>query len=144
VNDLVPAFAFRGNREGLGKGLLIKILSIPILGEPVSVSTASSDENEMRKKLFADAGSGAPIVWLDEVKGDFRSNVLNAAITAGTICDRIMATNRTENRRFDAVVFLAGNNYSLSPDLARRIVPINLAYMKEDIDERQYRHPDLE
>jgi hypothetical protein len=111
--------------EGTGKGLLIQTACVPALGE-VDASPETREDEEMRKVLGAAVLENAPIVWFDNVRGEVKSGVLAAVLTARNWIDRILG----KSKRFRGCVLttwcLAGNGLRFSREIARRTTMIKL------------------
>ena len=116
---ILPAFKYRGNLPGLGKGLLAQAAMIPVLGyAPTGVKP--KDETEMRKILFAVAREARPGVFLDNVTGRLASPSLESFITTSMVTGRVLGTSISLNCRKATVVFITGHNCTLNADMARR------------------------
>jgi hypothetical protein len=116
---ILPAFYYRGNQVGLGKGLLVQAAMIPVLGD-VPTGVNPKDETELRKFLFAIAREGRPVAFLDNVTGRIASASLESFITASTVTGRVLGSSQSLNCRKNSVVFITGNDCTLSKDMARR------------------------
>lgn len=142
-DGLIPAFSIVGNRAGLGKGELVKVAGIPVLGSLMGATAYTRDGEEMRKRLFAVARSGAEFLWLDDLSDHVKSPALNMAVTSAKISDRTLGKTQMREYPWRALIFMTGNHYTVEQDLVRRIVPIYLREDREDLDARTFRHEDL-
>ncbi|WP_345313026.1 hypothetical protein [Gordonia alkaliphila] len=138
-----PGFAVNGLQAGVGKGLLLHVLSTVVAGVNPSLAMLPGNEDEMRKSLTALLHSGATSVFFDETS-EIDSAVLNGFITAESWSDRRLGvTERIEMPNKSVVVF-AGNNIAIIGDAARRMVQIRLHTNNPNPESRTgFRHSDL-
>ncbi len=121
---VVPVFLYRGNMPGLGKGLLVQIAIIPILGyAPTGIRPG---ETEMQKQLLAVAKAGGAVVFLDNVTGRLASPSLESFVTTSTVAGRVVGTSTFIACKKSAVVFITGNNLSMNADMTRRTLAVEL------------------
>lgn len=149
----VPGFAFVGNAAGLGKGLLINIGGILVLGSDVATRTYPVDPVEAAKVKLALALAAVPIVHFDNLTegGSYGGGALDSALTSTTTSDRILGQSRDSGSvPLRPVWTLSGNNVSPAKDADRRWLPCNLKttlekpYEREDIRQTNLRQHVLE
>jgi hypothetical protein len=141
-----PLFVFDANIERTGKTLLATSLASIALGREPSVAALSMQEDEVRKALFSIAHAGSPLSIFDNVRGTVESAALEAAITSGTISDRILGKSEIVELPCRSVFALTSNNASLSTDLLKRSIAIRLHTDAERPEYRtgfRYRLPDV-
>lgn len=80
----------------------------------------------MRKKITTAVMAGRPEIFLDNTKGNISSASLEALMTAATWSDRILGGNKQLDAQHDLTVILTGNDARLSPDMMRRLFPVEL------------------
>ena len=138
-----PAYAVNGLMMGVGKGLLLSVISNIVAGANPSLNMLPQTEDEMRKSLTATLYSGVTAVYYDETEV-IDSAVMNGFITAESWADRRLGvTERIEMPNRSVVVF-AGNNIVVSGDAVRRIVQIRLYTDTPNPESRTgFRHADL-
>ena len=137
-----PAIMIRGNRPGVGKGLLASLPGLILDG--VEPPTASfNDDTELEKRLTARLRAGNRAVVLDNLKGRLNSPVLEAFLTASVWQGRVLGKSEIVALENHLLVIATSNGVKLTDDLARRIVWINLHYYEEDLKARRFRHTDL-
>jgi hypothetical protein len=136
IQGLVPFFAVRSTTRGAGKGLLIDVICMIATGRRAPRWAQTLDEEEERKRLMTIAMSGDAALHIDNITHPLGSGPLDMAMTAEAITDRIMATHAERTAPIKAVFFGSGNNMVFKSDMARRVVPIDLAPMEERPDER--------
>ncbi len=123
-----PAFAMDAPVQGSGKTLLASCVSALATGYPPEVwpHTASRDDEETRKRLFAALRDGTTALIWDNVTGIFDSAALAAAITAPVLRDRVLGRSESLSIPNRALLLLTGNNLCPAGDLSRRIITIRI------------------
>lgn len=118
-----PGFAFDAPVQGSGKSLLMKFLAALIGTTPTMSPTPShTNDEEMRKRLFAILMEGHPVAVLDNVTGEFDSAALAAMLTAEEYSDRVLGKSNTGSAPTNMLFLASGNNLILKGDLPRRIL----------------------
>jgi hypothetical protein len=139
-----PLFLADANVRAAGKTLLMEAIGYTVTGRPMTVSTYTRDQDELRKRITALAVEGDQLVLLDNLSGMVRNPVLDAALTAETWKDRILGVNRTVAAPLLMTWYASGNNALLDSDTARRTCRIRLKSPEERPELRSgFRHPDL-
>jgi len=137
IAGCVPLFANTANCRGSGKSLLADAASLIAYGRHAPRKTFSGDDDEQRKAITATAIEALPSVLLDNVDCMLGGSSLDAALTATTWSDRILGASKTTGELPLTTVWIAtGNNLRFGSDLARRVLPIRLAAMQENPEER--------
>jgi hypothetical protein len=137
IKGKVPFFAVRSTTRGAGKGLLIDSASVIATGRHAPRWAQTLDEEEERKRLITIAMSGDAVLHIDNITHPLGSGPLDMAMTAEAITERIMASHAERTAPIKAVFFGSGNNMIFQSDMARRVVPIDLAPTQERPDERE-------
>ena len=102
------------------------------------------NDDEMRKRIFALAREGTPLVLLDNVEGDLGSPSLAAALTGTTFQDRVLGVSATQSVPLRMVWLATGNGLTFRGDLGRRVIPIHLDAQVEHPEDRSgFTFPDL-
>ena len=127
---LQPVFLYRGNHVGLGKGLLAQAAMIPVI-ESAPTGPKPGDETELRKFLFSVAREGRSVAFLDNVTARVASPSLESFVTTSTVTGRVLGSSKSLNCRKNTVVLISGNNCTLSPDMSRRTLIVEL-FLAED------------
>src|SRR5262249_23058075 len=129
-----------------GAGLFIKVVSILQDGAPAAITTASREEEEMRKRLTAALLPGPSLLVLDNIHGRLDSAALAAILTCGGVwTDRLLGHTQMVHVPMSATIAVTGNNVMLSNEMTGRAVLIALDPKMEDPSTRTgFRHPDLE
>jgi hypothetical protein len=144
IQGRVPLFAARSTTRGTGKGLAIDAISVIATGRPAPRWAHTLDQEEERKRLLTIALAGDALIHIDNVIHPFGSAPLDLAITAPTISERVLGQLQSREAPMHVVFFASGNNMVFKGDMARRVVPIDLAPDLERPEEReQFRHSPL-
>ena len=123
-----PAFAMDAPVQGSGKTLLASCIAALATGRAPEVwpHTASRDDEEVRKRLFAALRDGTTALIWDNVTGVLDSAALASAITAPTFRDRVLGRSESLSIPNRALLLITGNNFCPAGDLPRRIIPIRI------------------
>lgn len=142
-----PLAVINGNRPGVGKSLLAKILSVLVDGRtPRSISYNPNDE-EFEKQIATRVKVGDNVILIDNAKRTVRvravnSGVLERSVTDETLSYRQLGSNSQITRTNTILFCLTMNATTLSADLARRALPINLEGTG-DVRHHQFEIPDV-
>jgi hypothetical protein len=134
---LRPCFIFVANAEGAGKTLLATICILPTLGS-MPTGCKSNDDEEIRKSLTTAVREARPVVFLDNLKSRLSSSALEAFLSAPTWTDRKLGVNETVTGENLATCFVTGNGMTVSPDMRRRSLFIELHLEVERAEDRQF------
>lgn len=136
-----PVGVVSGNKPGVGKSLLAKLCGILLDGQVQRTISYRKNDEEFEKQLATCVRSGARVVVVDNVRADgaeIRSAALERSITDEHLNFRLLGTSTAITKPNDLVFVLTVNRARLSPDLARRSLPINLSF---DGDVRAHHYP---
>ncbi len=127
--DSFPLILVVANQAGTGKSFLVRSILTPIHGE-VDAANYLEDDKEFRQTLNAMLFDGARFCWLDDVK-HLKSQALNRFITSSRIRDRILHTQITFSKEMRMQFFATGNSLKVTPDIARRSLPVDLFFAQD-------------
>jgi hypothetical protein len=134
---LVRAPSFSG--AGVGKGLLVRVITAIAYGIAPRAMTAGGSVEEMDKRLVAALIGADPVIFLDNVNGtSLRSDMLASAITERPAYVRILGSSTTRSLNPSAFIAVTGNGLSIAEDLARRFVVVELDAGMEDPEARPF------
>jgi hypothetical protein len=139
---LAPAVLLRAppmSGAGAGKGLLARCICNIAFGREPQAVTAGATAEELEKRIAAELIEGKPALFLDNLDNTaFKSALLASAITERPA--RVRRLGRLQMVMLNACVFvvLAGNGLSVSEDLARRVVAVELDARMEDPEARKF------
>ena len=140
--DLAPGFVIRAPQfsgAGSGKGLLARSICRIAFGREPHAVTGGTDLPELEKRIVAELIGGSPVMFLDNLNNvTFKSNLLASALTERPARVRILGRSEMLPVNATALVVLTGNALSVSEDLARRFIVIELDPRIEDPETRSF------
>src|SRR5262249_55296055 len=129
---LVPLHMIKAPTAGTGKSYLNDCVSYVVMGQLCPVIAATSDHEELEKRIGSAMISAHPIIALDNLNGVLRSNLLNQAVTQQVVIYRPLGKSSEIKINCRAsTIFATGNNISIADDLGRRTL---LAQMDAGIE----------
>lgn len=134
--DRSPMIYFNANQPGSGKSRLAEMCIYPIYGTADPLTYADNDE--FTKKLDTWAQANELYAFLDDVGGLVKNNDLNRWITSPTWSGRVMHSQKTFSVYNQKLTLLTGNQATLSEDLTRRSLMVDL-WSSELATDRQNR-----
>src|SRR5262249_32612920 len=124
---------------GAGKGLLARCMCIIAFGREPHAVTAGGTAEELEKRIASELMEGSPSLFLDNLNNTaFKSNLLASAITERPARVRVLGTSQMVPLNASAFVVLTGNGLSVSEDLARRFIEIDLDPRTENPEARSF------
>jgi hypothetical protein len=124
---------------GVGKGLLARCICIIAFGREPHAVTAGANAEELEKRIAAELIEGSPALFLDNLNNRaFRSDLLASAITERPARVRLLGRSQMVPLNASAFVILTGNGLTVSEDLARRFVAVDLDARTEDPEVRAF------
>jgi hypothetical protein len=134
---LRPVFIYIGNAEGAGKTLLAICAITPTHGE-AKIDSKLDDQTETKKELLAAVIEARPYVLFDNIKGHLNSPALEGFTTSTRFSGRILGVSRTFSGQNIMTVFITGNGCTVSPDMRRRSLFVELRMEEEHAEERVF------
>lgn len=119
-----PMVIFNANQPGSGKSLLMRIAIAPVHGPPPESGKPES-EGEFEKVLDSAAIARKPFLVLDDCRS-IHSQALNRFVTSPVLETRLMHSQRLAMIPKVTQVFATGNGLSISEDLDRRALVVDL------------------
>lgn len=135
-----PCFIYLANAEGAGKTLLVKLATVPVMGNAPS-SVLPKDEDEMRKCLLSAVMEAKPVLFFDNFKGHLASESLEGFLTSQDWTGRILGGQSTFRGDNNVIVFVTGNGCTVSPDMRRRSLFCELFLEVERAEDRHFNQP---
>ncbi len=124
---------------GAGKGLLARCISMIAFGREPHAVTGGAAAEELEKRIAAELIEGSPVLFLDNLNNRaFKSDLLASAITERPARVRILGKSQMVPLNAASLVILTGNGLSVSEDLARRFVAVDLDPRTEDPEARVF------
>jgi hypothetical protein len=139
----VPLHVVDGNRSRVGKGLLTDTWTMIAEGRRATRYTMTRSE-ELKKYLTSLAIRGSEYILFDNVTGRFGGPVIEAAMTTGSISDRILGASEIVELPLSLTWMATGNGYTCSHDMIGRTSPIMLDTPLASPESRNgFRHKEL-
>jgi hypothetical protein len=124
---------------GSGKGLLVRAICEVTLGLPPHAFTVCHDKGELEKRIGAALIEGTPVLFLDNVNDTaLRCDLLASVLTESHVKVRQLGQSRMLPLDPTAFVAITGNGITLSEDLVRRFVVVELDPRMEDPENRAF------
>lgn len=120
-----PMFLFNANEPGSGKTLLAQACLYPVHGF-IGFVRWRENEEELIKTLDANARWMRPALFLDDVSGHIKSELLNQWLTEPMHEGRVIGTGDWFKVPRVGVTLMTGNGVGLERDLARRSLMVDL------------------
>lgn len=135
---LRPCFIVTKNAEGAGASTLVSCAVVPIIGT-LPTGVKSEDDDETRKVLTTAVREARVVILFDNQKSRLSSAALEAFISSPTWSDRLLGANQTVGGHNIATVFVTANGCTVSPDMRRRSLVIELHLEAELAEDREFR-----
>jgi hypothetical protein len=140
-NVLRPAFIIRKNAEGCGGTTLVRCAAVTVLGQ-APVGTTPEDEAEMRKAITTTVREGSLSLFLDNIKDRrLSSAALEAFLSSPEWKDRLLGKNENFVGPNLATVFATMNGGTISSDMRRRSLFVELHLAEERAEDRLWIRP---
>ncbi|MGL6074029.1 MAG: hypothetical protein ACRC8S_07700, partial [Fimbriiglobus sp.] len=139
-----PLFLVEGNTRGVGKGLLLNVISQILFNRTFSASMYTHDVEELRKRITAISRDGDLLVLFDNIVGPFGNAATDIALTTTSWQDRLLGQSRLITNPLWTTWYATGNNITFGADMVRRSCPIRLETPEEHPESRSdFRHSQL-
>lgn len=138
--SLRPVFIVTKNAEGAGATTLARCIVWPIVGS-AAATTLPDEDAETRKLLLTAALDARPAVILDNVKHKIGGAALEAFTSASVYEGRRLGANESIRCPHSTTVICTANGASVTPDMRRRSLFIELHLSVERAEDRRFRRP---
>jgi putative DNA primase/helicase len=139
---LAPGYLVVGpaiSGAGIGKGMLVRLISTIAFGIRPRAFTAGHDRQELDKRIAAELVEAAPAVFLDNLNNVLlRSDTLASVLTERPARVRLLGRTRMVELNSAAFVAVTGNGLTLCEDLVRRFICTALDARCEDPEARPF------
>jgi hypothetical protein len=139
---LAPGLLLRAapmSGAGAGKGLLARCICLIAFGREPHAVTGGATAEEMEKRIAAELIEGSPALFLDNMNNmALKSDLLASVLTERPTRVRLLGQSQMVPLNASAFVMLTGNGLTVSEDLARRFVAIELDPRMEDPEARPF------
>lgn len=145
INGATPIYLIVKPTPGTGASKLVNIYSMISTGREATAQTETRSEDEFRKRITSVLLEASPTFYLDNINYRIDSSALASAVTSMTWTDRILGATKTIEAPVRHTWIFAGNNPTMSNEIARRCVRIRLDAKVERPELRtHFKHKDLE
>jgi hypothetical protein len=125
---------------GTGKGLLARSINRIAYGREPHAVTGGFNTDELDKRIASELMDGSPCLFLDNLNNiNLKSDLLASAITERPAKVRVLGKSQMVMLNPTALVVLTGNGLTVSEDLARRFIEVNLDARMEDPESRAFK-----
>jgi putative DNA primase/helicase len=138
-----PAILVRGDGPGVGKSLLVDIIAMVVTGQLCPVTTFSSSEEEVEKRVGALVLAGAQIFSFDNCDRDLEGQILNQLTERSMMTVRILGRSEMPVCECHTAVFATGNGIGYAGDMLRRGLICELKALSERPELRQFKRDAL-
>jgi hypothetical protein len=124
---------------GAGKGLLARCICVIAFGREPHAVTGGVTAEELEKRIAAELIEASPALFLDNINNkELKSDILASAITERPARVRVLGRSQMVPLNASAMVILTGNGLTVSEDLARRFLAVELDPRTEDPEARRF------
>ena len=124
---------------GSGKGMLVRFIAEVAYGLSPTAMTTGHNVDEFDKRLASVLMTAAPIILLDNVNAtELRSNLLASAITENPAQVRVLRTSTLVPLNSSTFICVTGNGLSVTEDLRRRFLEVQLNPGVENPEARSF------
>ncbi|MFZ4776973.1 MAG: hypothetical protein ACOYM3_16510 [Terrimicrobiaceae bacterium] len=139
AGSIRPIFIFLANAEGPGKTLLAQLCCSPYPDN--ALEPAPSEKAEWAKRFLAAVIDGSRVLFFDNVKSHLNEGALEAYVTASHYTGRILGISKSFTGEAGATVLITGNQLTVSPDLRRRSLFVELFLRELRAEDRTFKRP---
>lgn len=133
-----PVFIYLANAEGAGKTMLAKCAISPVHGL-VKTDGDLKDKAETSKELLTAVIEARPYILFDKCKKHLDSSHLEGFVTASCWSGRVLGVSKSFSGANNVTVFATGNGCTVSPDMRRRSLFVELFMENERAEDREFR-----
>jgi hypothetical protein len=145
VMPTAPLHLIRAHASGTGKSYVVDIIAAVATGRlcPV-ITTTTSNEEEVEKRLGSIVLSGAAITSADNCTRDLGGELLCQLAERPLVRIRILGRSEMPECECHTTILATGNNITLKGDMVRRGLVCNLDTLEEQPELRQFRRDPLQ
>jgi hypothetical protein len=142
---VAPMFVVRSSMPGTGKGLIVRCLNRLAYDTMPALVTWGGSSEEFEKRLGALLLQAPGSLSIDNANGmQIKGDLLEAIITEGSVDIRPLGRSEIVRVRNRSFITLTGNNPSITGDMARRSLPIEIQPRSPDPERDRYRFNPVE
>ena len=124
IEGPMPAFLICAHNPGDGKTLLAQLISV-IADGTEAVVPWHDDEDRTRELLLAALDEPGRVVILDNVRGRLGGSILETILTSTHVVGA-RKYEKARKYRVDKLIVITGNDPRVTPDMARRLVRVQV------------------
>lgn len=144
IDGSIPPFMISAATAGTGKSKLTDLVSIITQGFVSGKATWPSNEDEMNKQLITHLASGSRYIIFDNVNNKLDSATFASFTTSQIYEGRYLGSNKRAKLDNFATVVLTANNPTMSQEVARRFITVDLIALGSCPEDRTgFKHPNL-
>jgi RepB DNA-primase from phage plasmid len=145
VMPTAPMYLIRAHTPGTGKSYVVDIIAGVATGQTCPViTTTTSNEEEVEKRLGSVVLSGAALVSIDNCTRDLGGELLCQLAERALVRIRILGRSEMPICQCHTAIFATGNNVIFRGDMVRRGLVCNLDAATERPELRQFQHDPLQ
>jgi hypothetical protein len=134
-----PMLVIRSSMAGTGKGLIVRCLVWLAYATLPVIMTWGQNKEEFEKRLASILIRSPAAFSIDNANGmQIEGELLESIITEGSADIRLLGRSETVRVRNSSLVTLTGNNPSITGDMARRTLPIDIVPRSADPERDKY------
>jgi hypothetical protein len=134
-----PMLVIRSCVAGTGKGLIVRCLVWLAYGTLPVIMTWGQNKEEFEKRLASILITSPAAFSIDNANGmQIEGELLESIITEGSADIRLLGRSEMVRVRNSSMVTLTGNNPSITGDMARRTLPIDIMPRSADPERDKY------
>jgi hypothetical protein len=134
-----PMLVIRSSMAGTGKGLIVRCLVWLAYGTLPVIMTWGQNKEEFEKRLASILITSPAAFSIDNANGmQIEGELLESIITEGSADIRLLGRSEMVRVRNSSMVTLTGNNPSITGDMARRTLPIDIMPRSADPERDKY------
>ena len=142
---VAPMFVARSSMPGTGKGLIVRSLNRLAYDTLPTVVTWGGSSEEFEKRLGALLLQAPGALSIDNANGmQIKGDLLESIITEGSVDIRPLGRSETVRVRNRSFITLTGNNPSITGDMARRTLSIEILPRSPDPERDRYHFSPVE
>ncbi len=123
--SLRPAFVYIANAPGAGKTICADCAVVPVLGRSYRTPPPEREE-EMQKTLLSAVIAAQPVIFFDNMRRHVSSSSLEALLTSPHFSGRVLSASQMFSGENRSTVFITGNGCTVSQDIERRALFVEL------------------
>lgn len=134
-----PMLIIRCSMPGTGKGLIIRCLVWLAYGSLPVLMTWGNSKEEFEKRLASILITSPAAFSIDNANGmQIEGELLESIITEGSADIRLLGRSEMVRVRNSSLITLTGNNPTITGDMARRALPIDIVPRSADPERDKY------